>query len=191
MSVNNFFYQSPKFLREHRIWLVDFLKLYDRPQEIIDVYLWAYDYCIQNPDSYDGATMTEDLGKDGLDVEAMLHDVLYVALNTAGNFKYQYVADVIIKKEMEAHEKSSIETGKRFYLLLLKLGLGYPLYARFIKKRKMTKADKERMKELKEIFLRGYRVNWTRELKWVFIVIAILLAAFFRIDIINILKLLF
>lgn len=191
MSVNNFFYKPPKFLREHRIWLVDFLKLYDRPQKVIDVYLWAYDYCVQNPDSYDGATMTEDLGKDGLDVEAMLHDVLYVALNTAGSFKYQYVADKIIKREMEAHEKSSIETGKRFYLLLLKMVLGFPLYARFIKKRKMTKGDRERMRELEKIFLRGYRINWRRELKWVFIVVAVILIVLFRIDITNLLKLLF
>jgi type IV secretory pathway VirB2 component (pilin) len=47
------------------------------------------------------------------------------------------------------------------------------------------------MDELNILLLKGYKINWKRELKWVFVVIAILLAAFFRIDIINLLKLLF
>ncbi|AOR28712.1 hypothetical protein FORMB_16730 [Formosa sp. Hel1_33_131] len=190
MSVNNFFHKDISFLSEHRKWLINYLKLYNRPQSIIDVYLWAYDYCVQNPDSYDGATMTEDLAFHGLEPEAMLHDVLYVALNVAGNFKHQYIADLIIKKEMEAHKKSSIETGKRFYLLLLKIPLFVP-YAYIIKNRKMSIDDKKEMQNLKELFLKDYKVNWKRELKWVAVVIIIILIVLFRVDVNNLIKLFF
>lgn len=190
MSANNFFHKNIDFLSEHRKWLIDYLKLYNRPQSIIDVYLWAYDYCVQNPDTYDGATMTEDLDFNGLEPESMLHDVLYVALKTAGNFKYQYIADLIIKREMELHSKSSIETGKRFYLLLLKTPLFVP-YAYLFKNRKMSLEDKLKMQNLKGLFLKGYKVNWKRELKWVAVVIIIILIVLFRVDVNNLIKLFF
>ena len=178
MSVNNFFHRDINYLSEHRKWLVDYLKLYNRSQLVMGVYLWAYDYCVQNPETYDGATMTEDLAFHGLEPEAMLHDVLYVALNVAGNFKYQYIADLILKREMEVHKKSSIETGKRFYLLLLKTPFFAP-YAYLNKKRQKSKGDKKEMQNLKAIFLKGYRVNWKRGMKWIAIVIIIILIMLF------------
>lgn len=190
MDAKDFFYQSPKVLSQYRKWLVDYLTLYKRTQSVIDVYLWAYDYCVNHPDTYDGATMTEDLDFNGLEPESMLHDVLYVCLNTAGNFKYQYISDLMIKREMEIHTKSSIETGKRFYLLLLKTPLFVP-YAYFFKNRKMSDSDKKEMDELKALLLKGYKVNWKQELKWVAVVIAIILIVIFRIDLSNVLKMIF
>lgn len=190
MSINNFFYKDAAFLAAHRNWLVSYLKLYNRSQQVINTYLWAYDYCVKNPQTYDGATMTEDLSYKGLDVEAMLHDVMYVVLNVAGNFKWQFVADLILKREMELHSKSSIEIGKRFYLLLLKTPFFVP-YAYLIKNRKMDKYDKLEMERLKQLFLRGYQVNWKNDLKWVAVVVVIVSVVLFRVDVNNIIKMLF
>lgn len=176
----NFFLQSPEKLKQYRIWLEEYLKLYGRSQDVIDVYLWAYDYCAKHPDSYDGATMTENLDFFGLEPEAMLHDVLYVALKTAGNLKYQYISDLIIKREMEKHSKSSIETGKRFYLLLLKTPLFVP-YAYFFKNRKMTKADKVEMDRLNKLFLKDYTVNWKNDFKWLGVIAFLIVTVFYSL----------
>ena len=112
-------------------------------QSQANIYLAAYDYFRENPSHFDGATKTEDLyDLEGLELAAMLHDWLYIYLNASASYKYTWYADKLMRSEMRRMHKSSWNTGARFVLLLLKSIAGFPLYCRFIKKRKMSLQDK-------------------------------------------------
>ena len=161
-SENNFFSKDKDFLDEYRNKLINYLNIYNREEEVINLYLWAYDQCVENPDYYDGTTMTEDLDFGGLDVEAMLHDVLYVVLKVSSSFKYQYLADITLRVEMSKHNKSSLETDKRWFFLLLKTPLLVP-FSRYIKKRKMNKENKEKMRQIFSLLINNYKINWFKD----------------------------
>ena len=113
------------------------------------IYLQAYDYFVQNPNEFDGATLTEDMPDiPNLDLDAMLHDYLYVALNASADWDYMVKADELFKKEMYRRQKSSWNSWYRNSALYLKTPF-FLFKAKHLKGRRITGEDK---KELDRIF---------------------------------------
>jgi hypothetical protein len=133
-SSNNFFFQSPIILNAKRKDVQDllFIKVYSEKQ--IDIYLQAFDYFIDKPKDFDGATGVNDLidipgsfGYDGLDLKAMLHDLQWIAFKAASSFKYKRMTDEIFHKGIVNINGNKKEAEKRLKGLSL---LSIPLVIR-------------------------------------------------------------
>ncbi|MBO2546085.1 hypothetical protein J0871_16840 [Salegentibacter sp. BDJ18] len=167
-SRNNYF-QKPaithKLNRGKIKYYLEQIKGYSQTQA--NIYLAAYDYFVRNPEQFDGATKTEDLyDLEGLELAAMLHDWLYIYLNASASYKYTWYADKLMRSEMRRMHKSSWNTGARFVLLLLKSIAGFPMYCRFIKKRKMSLQDKMDFEKIYAILRHQYfKKPWHKEFK--------------------------
>lgn len=118
-SHSDFFYR--KDLNECRRKVDAVLEVWDYPAIQRKIYFQAFDYFREHPHLYDGATMTEEL-KDipGLNLDAMLHDYLYIALMASVSWKYQRLADKLYKKESLRRGKSSWNTGYAYFMLAAK-----------------------------------------------------------------------
>jgi hypothetical protein len=142
-SSNDYFNQEPNKLLLNWKVVDTYLVTQEYTIEEIAVYKKAYDYFIENPNSYDGATMTEDL-KDvfNLDLDAMLHDFFYLRYNVSASFKYTKIADETFYRETIRKGKSSWNAGVRNVLLVTKSLLGFHLIAKYILNRNMSEKDK-------------------------------------------------
>lgn len=125
-SKSNYFQQSQFDLSANRDLLITYLviKKFNRTQR--DIILKAYDYFVENPNKYDGATMSQDLydlpksGKyDGLEIAAMLHDYMYIELGANLSREHMKLADKVMKSIMIKTNKSGFEIGRRMFLLKL------------------------------------------------------------------------
>lgn len=188
-----YFFQSEEILREERKLLDLYLqcKKYDIDQRAI--YLRAFDYFCMFPWEYDGATMTEDLcDLEGLDLDAMLHDWLYIAFSASGNYKYIWKADKLMRKEMRRKGKSTINGGLRFVLLCLKTLIGYPAYSYLFKGRHMTAHDKEEVsniyKTLSKKPVRSWYKEYAGEMQWTAAIILVAAGYVWRVGFNEILK---
>lgn len=187
-SENTFFHQDPYILKQYRGKVENLLVVKGYNYAQIQVYLRAYDYFTYHKESFDGATMTEDLCDiPGLDLDAMLHDYLYIKYNAAGSYKYICKADKLIRTEMYRKGKSTINAGLRFVLLVLKTFLiPYPLYSRIFKGRKMSDADKEQIDHIISILSTKKPEVWHKEYRGelvttilIFIIIILLMLSIF------------
>ncbi len=102
-SNSNFFFQDISTLEYYRIRLEEFLEYSNRSEIMRKAYLNAYDFFVENPSKYDGATATQDLTPKWLpfDWKAMLHDYLYICLNAKSSPKYIKMADSIYLNEIK------------------------------------------------------------------------------------------
>lgn len=150
-SKSSFFYQSKSILSQYRVEMIDLLIIRDFSEYEISFYLEAYDYFVDNPENYDGATASEDLNDiPGLELDSMSHDFDYVAKNVSGSFKYKRISDKIMFKNMSRNSKSGFERYRRSALLwLLSYVALFPLW----NKRKMSEEDERYMFLKQEIFL--------------------------------------
>ena len=124
----------------------------------------AFDYFVKHPEAYDGASMTEDLYDiPGLDIDAMLHDYLYVGLNCSASLKYMWLSDKLIRSEMRRRGKSSWNTGYRFVALVIKTPLFLP-YCYIIKKRRMNRKQEEKFQQIFRNLYRDEKV-WHKEFR--------------------------
>lgn len=120
-SKSDFFKQDTKTLFEKRRFLENVLRdIWERNENVIKFYLEAYDFFVENPDKFDGATIVKDVKViKGLDIWAMIHDYLYIKFNVAVSWEYKYMADLIYAKEMEIMGQSAFVSWGRFGLLLI------------------------------------------------------------------------
>lgn len=93
----------------------------DYTEEQIDIYLSAYDYFVENPTDYDGATVVNELidvygtlGYDSLDLDAMLHDWHYIYFKAGTNLKYKKLADKIFRHGIKRKGKSKWSSWTRY-----------------------------------------------------------------------------
>lgn len=137
-SSNRYFYQDSSILREDRRSVDLYLQLKGYTLEQRDIYLKAYDYFVFHPEQFDGATMTEDLFDIGrLELGAMLHDYLYISFGASASFRYTWLADKLLRSEMGRMNKSTWNTGVRFFLLLIKTPCFVPYC--YLKGRRMVR----------------------------------------------------
>lgn len=132
-SKNDFFKQKPQILNKTRIDIVQLLNFKSRSQDDINQYIEAFDYFVSNPSEFDGATIVKDLidlriGKEYLDLDAMLHDYVYIS-GANKSFRKKWKADINYIKNMEKNGK-----GIRVFRFFILTILGIP----FVPYKKIT-----------------------------------------------------
>lgn len=145
-SSNNFFKQPEKVLMNKRNTVMILLDSKDYTEEQIDIYLSAYDYFVENPTAYDGATVVNELndvfgvhGYDGLDLDAMLHDWHYLYFKAGTNLKYKKIADKIFRYGIKRKGKSKWSSWTRYVGLRI-VSIPFVIFAKY-KRGKMSATD--------------------------------------------------
>lgn len=184
-SYSGYFLQGKEILAEERKRIDLYLQLkgYDLSQRAI--YLRAFDYFSMFPEEFDGATMTEDLcDLPGIDLDAMLHDWLYIAYNVAGNYYYIWLADKLIRAEMRKKGKSTINGGLRFVLLTVKTLLLYPAASYLFRGRRMTRELKVEVASIYRTLATGIPKPWHKEYRgeigWSLTIVSLLTYIIFK-----------
>lgn len=182
-SHSSFFHQPVEVLSGVRkqVDLLLSIRGYETHQR--SIYLKAFDYMRDNPQDFDGATMTEDLPDiEGLELAAMLHDYLYVEFNASGSFKYSWMADKLMRSEMRRMGKSSWNTGARFVLLILKAPFFVP-YTYIFKNRRMSDRNKFGLEHIYRSLTKAWPRPWYQEFKgeitWSIIILSLILYIIF------------
>lgn len=129
-SKSKYFHQSPEALAEGRNKIVDYLRIWNYTLEEVCIYLKAYDYFCKNPNDFDGATIVKDLHHiPGLDINAMLHDYMYLIYNAAANLFVKWFCDYLYAKEMERLGKGGASWARFTGLKIT--GIPFAIYANF------------------------------------------------------------
>lgn len=114
-SRNDFFKKTPSQLAYYRKEVFEYLRIKGYSFKEIEVYLKAYDYFCNNPTRFDGATIVKDLiDIPGLDLDAMLHDYMYITYGIAANFYTKWKADWLYAKGQERKGKGQYSAFSRF-----------------------------------------------------------------------------
>ena len=143
-SKNDFFLNTPSELVRSRYDMLEVLDLLNRSDEDKILYLDAFNYFVDNPREFDGATVMRDLfviryPDRKLDIDAMLHDYEYI--NGANkSFKLKHKADFRYFNNMRRNGK-----GVQLFRLsaLLITGIIFVPYNKFLKKKIMPAVPKE------------------------------------------------
>ena len=114
------FNKSKVFVEKARAEIVLFLELKNLD---VDYYLKAYDYFVENPTEFDGATLTKDLKDLYVDFSAMRHDYDYIVLLKKHKgltwLKQKTKYDYDYAKNIERLGKGGFSAWSRFVGLLL------------------------------------------------------------------------
>ena len=188
-SSNNFFHQEDHFIFQGKSEMDIILQLWGYELSERGPYRHAYDYFVKNPEQFDGATMTEELCDiPWLDLDAMLHDYLYVGLNASASLKYMWKADKLLRQEMRRKGKSSWNTGYRFTMLVLKTPFFLP-WCWLIKGRRIS--DEQR-RDLNIIFAllekedsRPWHKKYRGELSWFLFFLFLFMGYIWRIHLLK------
>lgn len=128
-SRNDFFKKTPSQLQFYRKEVFEYLRIKGYSFKEIEVYLKAYDYFCDNTAQFDGATIVKDLiDIPGLDLDAMLHDYMYVAYGISANFYTKWKADWLYAKGQERKGKGQYSAFSRFIGLTI-IGIGFVPYS--------------------------------------------------------------
>ena len=104
-SKDNTFKKSKQELNILRKNIKAYLHIKERKMSDISDYLNAFDYFIERPNKFDGATIVKDLVDIGeLDLDAMVHDYDYIH-GANRNFVKKWKADIKYIKNMERNGK--------------------------------------------------------------------------------------
>ena len=152
-SKSKYFYQPAEDLKLNRIKLITYLEINDYSLLEINIYCKAFDYFCENPSHFDGATIVKDLYHiPRLDINAMLHDYLYILFKVSANWYVRYYADWLYAKEMERNYKG-ILSWANFSLLILTYPFWTP-YMYLIKGKRCTKEDRLLFFEIYETLIK-------------------------------------
>lgn len=135
-SRSNYFIKPELQLRQNRLSVIYCLESWGYNRHQIDIYLKAFDYFCEFPKKFDGATIVKDAHDlPGLDLDAMLHDYMYIVYECAASLNMKWYCDWVYAKMMEKKGKSYLSW---MNLSLLKLSdIPFYFYSR-IKKGKPT-----------------------------------------------------
>jgi len=151
-SESNFFSSDKETLDYIKGEMVHFLKLHKTKTSVIDLYVEAYEFFIEHPKKFDGATVLKDVEIiPNLDIWAMIHDYMYIKFNVAVSWRLKYYADIIYTLEMERMGISYSTTWVRFVLLLLISHLLFTPYE-LIKGKRITKQQRIDFNKIIKIF---------------------------------------
>ncbi|WZL88332.1 hypothetical protein VS868_12065 [Salinimicrobium sp. 3283s] len=195
-SKSNFFIQPQlagdlgrrTFLSEKRKDVDALLSIWGYELSQRQVYLQAFDYFVNHPKDFNGASMTEDLCDiPGLDLDAMLHDYLYVVYKASVSWKYQILSDKLFRSEMRRRGKSSWNRGYRFVMLLLKCPF-WIAWCWAVKGRRITAMDKIKMDYI--FFTLGleervWHKEFRGELTWAAIILAVIIGYIWRVSLLD------
>lgn len=142
--MNTFFKKSKQELFIKRNELITLLKIKGFTINYILGILEAFDYFIENPDNFDGATAVQDLYDfDILDLKALVHDYLFDRYNCGASFSYRKKADKLYAKMHDNFHNGDLEKITRYIGLQL---IAKPhLIITVIKRGFMKKDQKEKM----------------------------------------------
>jgi len=184
-SSSNFFHEQYNMIVEGKKNMDAMLQIWGYEANEREFYTKAFDYFVINPEHYDGASMTEDLYDiPGLDIDAMLHDYLYVGLNCSASLKYMWLSDKLIRSEMRRRGKSSWNTGYRFVALVLKTPFFLP-YCYYFKKRRMNLDQEQKFRKIFETLYREEKVwykEFQGEITWFAIIVFFIIGYITRTD---------
>ena len=137
------------------------IKKFNRLQR--EIVFNAYDYFVENPNRYDGATMSQDLydlpksgNYDGLEIAAMVHDYIYIYLCANLSPKAMKIADKTMKSLMIKTNKSGFEIGRRMFLLKL-VKIPFAWYNRIKTSNRITEAQMESINHTYNAFTKANR----------------------------------
>lgn len=154
-SENHFFSQPKEAIENMRMGVYYLLRLKGYSKTQAYVYVKAYDYFTNNPESFDGATIVKDLCDiPDLDLDAMLHDYHYLICNVAADFSTKLKADWLYAKGQERKGKGLYSAYSRFAGLTL-IGLGFVPFA-------ITKRGCITQKQ-KDEFMKDYKILTAKE----------------------------
>ncbi|TQI72264.1 hypothetical protein JM79_3221 [Gramella sp. Hel_I_59] len=188
-STNDFFMQDDHLIFQAKRDMDVMLQLWQYEISERGPYNQAFDYFLRNPKHFNGASMTEELCDiPWLDLDAMLHDYLYVGLNASASLKMTWRADKLLRQEMRRRGKSSWNTGYRFAMLTLKTPF-FLAWAYLVKGRRISDSQK---RDLKIIFAllekedsRKWHEKYKGEITWAIIIIAFISGYLYRTDFLN------
>lgn len=141
-SVSHYFEQDKTTLAQCRDKVIQYLILKGYELLGIAIYLKAFDYFVENPHDFDGATLVKDLcDLPGIDLDAMAHDFWYIKYNVASSIGLKWKADFLYSKGNERKGKGLYSAYSRFAGLTL-VGIGFIPFAR-LKRGKVTKEQRE------------------------------------------------
>ncbi len=148
-STNSFFLKDKERLDKHYLDLLYLLDVWEVPPATKELYITAYLYFIEHPNSYDGATIVNDITLiPDLDIWAMVHDYLYIQYNVAVDVKAKWKKDLLYIKLMREFKVSWGASGLvRFGGLVLSF-LPFMCREYFIKKKRYTKEDSIKFNKL-------------------------------------------
>jgi len=119
-SKSTYFHQSQEVLATNLNAVFAYLKSKGYTSVEIRYYLEAFTYFSENPNDFDGATFVKDICDiDGLDLDAMLHDYMCLALNASASYETKSIADKIYYRQMLRKNKPKNQA--TFYFVLLKM----------------------------------------------------------------------
>jgi hypothetical protein len=105
-SKNDFFKKDKYQLLSLKMEVYKLLFIKRRNHKEILEYLEAFDYFIQHPDKYDGATIVQDLCDiPRLDLDAMLHDYEYIVNGANRDFVKKWKSDLKYIQYMQKNGK--------------------------------------------------------------------------------------
>lgn len=140
-SKSNFFNREDDLLNRDYDRMTNYLNGIESTKSQCVFYQTAYKYFRRNKDKYDGATIVKDLIHiKGIDINAMLHDYMYLKYKVSANIYYKFLADYVYAKEMERCGKGML-AWVNFILLTISTVFWMP-YVYFYKGIRMTKEDK-------------------------------------------------
>lgn len=135
-SRSNYFIKPELQLRQNRLAVIYCLESWGYNKHQIEIYLKAFDYFCEFPKKFDGATIVKDAHDlPGLDLDAMLHDYMYIVYSCATSIYTKWHCDWCYAKQMEKKGKSYL-SWMNFTLLKISGIFFYP-YSR-IKKGKLS-----------------------------------------------------
>lgn len=125
-SRNDFFKQERSVLMDKRERLVSVLLDFNVMD--IDRFLLAYDYFVEFPEDFDGATIVKDLDTIyNLDAPAMVHDFEYLINQVWKSPVKKFKADIQYSKDMERTGKHPVIAYFRGFLLIISTPIYYLL----------------------------------------------------------------
>ena len=146
MSKSDYFKKSSAELKQGREDMIVFLHIKNFDPDQIGWFCKAYDYFIENPKEYNGASYSQDLYCiSTLELWSMLHDWFYIALNVWADRYYMRQSDKILRLTMHKGNDAGFEMNWRTVRLFFLRGL-YPWYNRAFKGRVMTDQNKKDMR---------------------------------------------
>jgi hypothetical protein len=105
-SKNDFFKKDKYQLLSLKMEVYKLLFIKRRNHKEILEYLEAFDYFIEHPDKYDGATIVQDLCDiPRLDLDAMLHDYEYIVKGANRDFVKKWKSDLKYIQYMQKNGK--------------------------------------------------------------------------------------
>lgn len=185
-TTTNDYFERENMVLHGKEYLESLLLIWEYEIQEREIYKQVFDHFVKNPQQFNGASYTEELCDiPGLDLDAMLHDYLYVVLNASVSFKYTWKADKLLRNESRRRGKSTWNTGYRFIMLVLKTPFFIP-WCYLIKGRRITSQQETTLDKIFHFLEKPEDKPWYQEyageITWFIIFVGLGLGYIYRTD---------